>query len=151
MASYTVPIDGFDTQALADDCRSQPGCSAVFIMPELPAYGTMYTEYRVELKEYSESEWVSVDPPAGMSVEDMCLGTMVDDHAQAPTPDAQAPPSEGAYQQESFFIWPMLFVALAIVRACCNASTGKCPRTFSLSLVRVSLCAGQAPQLSNPM
>lgn len=97
MASYTVPIDEFDTQALADDCHSQPGCSAVFIMPELPAYGTMYTEYRVELKEYSESEWVSVDPPAGTSGEDLCLGTMVDDNTEVLPPNAEAPPSEGAY------------------------------------------------------
>lgn len=91
----SVLLGELDTQALADECLSMEGCTAVFLMPALPAGGTAYTDYRVEFKSTSDSSWVWVDPPLRGSLNGLCLGTFVHNGtrlpASAPGPRSPAP------------------------------------------------------------
>lgn len=91
----TIPLADLDTQALADECLAMEDCNAIYIIPLLPAGGTMYTQYRVVFKTQTDAAWLWVDPPRRGSLGGLCLGTFLygDSPPESPMPAPSPSPS----------------------------------------------------------
>lgn len=77
LKGMTFPLADLDTQALAEECLAMEDCNAIYILPLLPAGGTVYTQYRVAFKTQTDAAWLWVDPPRRGSLGGLCLGTFL--------------------------------------------------------------------------